>query len=257
MRTSAPSRSAQFAVPRDVRVVAEDGAVLLEVERLALREVLLRGDVEEDDVAELLVRAEARELAADVACSDETDLLAGGHGRSSWVTGAGLAQRCGYGRARSIAKAEPAAPAGDHATVCVGSRRRSPREVAARETVGAAGASAAPAEADARRRASARPASRRACGARRTAASALGDAQARGRAGVRPPATVRSPPPRRPRRRGNGTWISRACADYESGASATRRELGPRACVTYAASGVRMVTQRDVGAPTPRECGGA
>ena len=63
----------------DVRVVAEDGAVLLEVERLALGEVLLRRDVEEEDVAELLVRAEARELAADVAGSDETDLLAGGH----------------------------------------------------------------------------------------------------------------------------------------------------------------------------------
>ena len=77
MRTSAPSRSAQFDVPRDVRVVAEDGAVLLEIERLALGEVLLRGDVEEDDVAELLVRAEARELAADVACADEGDLLAG------------------------------------------------------------------------------------------------------------------------------------------------------------------------------------
>ena len=61
-------------------VVAEDGAVLLEVERLALGEVLLRGDVEEEDVAELLVRAEARELAADVAGSDEANLLAVGHG---------------------------------------------------------------------------------------------------------------------------------------------------------------------------------
>jgi hypothetical protein len=63
---------------RDARVVAEDRAVLLEVERLALREVLLRGDVEENDVAELLVRTEARELASDVACADESDLLAGG-----------------------------------------------------------------------------------------------------------------------------------------------------------------------------------
>ena len=81
MRTSAPSRSAQLPVPRMLRVVAEDGAVLLEVERLALGEVLLRRDVEEQDVAELLVRAEPRELSADVACADETDLLAGGHGR--------------------------------------------------------------------------------------------------------------------------------------------------------------------------------
>src|SRR5690606_38014100 len=69
--------------PLDGRVVAEDGAVLLEVERLALREVLLRWDVEEEDVAELLVRAEPRELAADVACANESDLLAGGHGESS------------------------------------------------------------------------------------------------------------------------------------------------------------------------------
>ncbi len=64
----------------DVGVVAEDRAVLLEVERLALREVLLRRDVEEKDVAELLVRAEARELAADVPRTNETDLLTRGHG---------------------------------------------------------------------------------------------------------------------------------------------------------------------------------
>src|SRR4029079_18642879 len=48
----------------DARVVAEDRAVLFEVERLALRELLLRRDVEQDDVAELLVREEPRELAA-------------------------------------------------------------------------------------------------------------------------------------------------------------------------------------------------
>ena len=82
----------------DVRVVAEDGAVLLEVERLALGEVLLRGDVEEDDVAELLVRAEARELAADVSGSDETDLLAVGHGGVP----VGLGQREGKPRGKVL-----------------------------------------------------------------------------------------------------------------------------------------------------------
>src|SRR5262249_30179001 len=62
-----------------VGVVTEDRAVLFEVERLALREILLRRDVEEPDVPELLVGAEARELAADVARTDETDLLARRH----------------------------------------------------------------------------------------------------------------------------------------------------------------------------------
>ena len=62
-------------VPVIFGVVAEDGAVLLEVERLALGEVLLRGDVEEHDVAELLLQAEVRELAADVARANQTDLF--------------------------------------------------------------------------------------------------------------------------------------------------------------------------------------
>jgi hypothetical protein len=61
---------------RDLRVVAEHGAVLLEVEGLALGEALLLGDVEEDDVAELLARDEGGELAADVAGTDERDFFA-------------------------------------------------------------------------------------------------------------------------------------------------------------------------------------
>ena len=79
MRTSAPAQSAQLEVPVMLRVVAEDGAVLLEVERLALGEVLLLGDVEEDDVAELLARGQRGELAADVAGADECDLVPAGH----------------------------------------------------------------------------------------------------------------------------------------------------------------------------------
>ena len=60
MTTSAPAQSAQFERAGDLRVVAEDGAVLLEVERLALGDAFLLGDVEEDDVAELVARARAR-----------------------------------------------------------------------------------------------------------------------------------------------------------------------------------------------------
>src|SRR4029079_15023671 len=73
----------------DARVVAEDGAVLLEIERLSLRVVRLLRDVEEDDVAELLPGDERGELAAEVSGSDEGDLLAGAHGGASSTAAAG------------------------------------------------------------------------------------------------------------------------------------------------------------------------
>ena len=65
--------------PPDVHVVADDRAVLLEVERLALGEALPGGHVEQEDVAELFVREEARELAADVPRTDQSDFVALGH----------------------------------------------------------------------------------------------------------------------------------------------------------------------------------
>ena len=52
--TSAPATSAQFAVPVTRASQPLERARLLEVERLALGEVLLRRDVEQHDVAELL-----------------------------------------------------------------------------------------------------------------------------------------------------------------------------------------------------------
>ena len=48
---------------------------LLEVERLALCEFLLRRDVEQHHVAELLGHCEVRELATDVTRADEANLL--------------------------------------------------------------------------------------------------------------------------------------------------------------------------------------
>jgi len=73
---------------------------LLEVERLALGEVLFWSDVEEKDVAKLLVRAESRELSPDVASANETDLLAGRHGGHLSATAAepeGLTQSSAAG----------------------------------------------------------------------------------------------------------------------------------------------------------------
>ncbi len=58
-------------------LVAAQGGRLLEVERLALREVLARRHVEEDDVAELFLDDEAGELAADVSRADECNLAFG------------------------------------------------------------------------------------------------------------------------------------------------------------------------------------
>jgi hypothetical protein len=70
----APAQSAQSRC-RDLGVVAEDGAVLLEVERLALREVGLRG-MSKSTTSPSCFAPRGRELAADVACADERDLLA-------------------------------------------------------------------------------------------------------------------------------------------------------------------------------------
>src|SRR5262249_40931170 len=64
---------------RDARVVPQDGPVLLQVERLPLREIGLLRDIEEDDVPEFFPGHEGGELAADVSGSDEGDLLAGSH----------------------------------------------------------------------------------------------------------------------------------------------------------------------------------
>ena len=58
----------------DLRVEALDRAALLEVERLALGNAL--DDVEQDDVAELLLRGQVGEGAADIAGTDQGDLLA-------------------------------------------------------------------------------------------------------------------------------------------------------------------------------------
>ena len=58
----------------ELGVEAFDRAALGEVERLALGDAL--GDVEQDDVAQFLLRGEMGERAADVAGADKRDLLA-------------------------------------------------------------------------------------------------------------------------------------------------------------------------------------
>jgi hypothetical protein len=67
--------------PLDAGVVAEDGAVLLEVQRLALGQARLLGDVEQPDVAQLVPRGQGGQLATNVSSADERDLLAG-HARN-------------------------------------------------------------------------------------------------------------------------------------------------------------------------------
>ena len=54
------------------RVEAVDRSGLGDVERLALRRAL--GDVEEDDVAELLERGQVGEGSPDLSCADQRDL---------------------------------------------------------------------------------------------------------------------------------------------------------------------------------------
>jgi hypothetical protein len=61
----------------DAAVLAEQRARLLEIERFALREAFLLRNVEEDDVAELATHHEVCELAADIACANETNFLSG------------------------------------------------------------------------------------------------------------------------------------------------------------------------------------
>src|SRR5262249_52732877 len=60
---------------RHVRVVADDRAGLFDVERLALGETLLVGDIEKDDLPELSTGRHRGQLAADVARPDEGDLM--------------------------------------------------------------------------------------------------------------------------------------------------------------------------------------
>jgi hypothetical protein len=79
MTTSEPAQS------RDLRVVSEDCPVLLEVERLALGDTFLLGNVEEDDVAELVTRAERGQLAADVAGANQGNLVPTGHLQGSFA----------------------------------------------------------------------------------------------------------------------------------------------------------------------------
>src|SRR3546814_1453364 len=63
----------------DLRVEARDRADLRQVERLALRHAF--DHVEQDDVAEFLLRGEQRQRPADIPGFDKSDLLAS-HGRS-------------------------------------------------------------------------------------------------------------------------------------------------------------------------------
>jgi hypothetical protein len=63
----------------DAGVVAQDGAHLLQIERLALGQSFLLGNVEQHHVAELVTRRDGRQLAANVARPDECDLVPLGH----------------------------------------------------------------------------------------------------------------------------------------------------------------------------------
>jgi hypothetical protein len=92
---------------------------LLEVERLALGEILFGGNVEQDDIAELLCKAQVGELAADVACTNQSNLLSR-HGLFSgteFVEKRGVDQHLG---ARNSAEASTDAPGefGFRARVC-------------------------------------------------------------------------------------------------------------------------------------------
>src|SRR4030095_8766666 len=60
--------------PDHGRLVAQDGCRLVDVERLALREV--RDDVDEDDVGVVAARELTRARGADVPGTDDGDLLA-------------------------------------------------------------------------------------------------------------------------------------------------------------------------------------
>src|SRR6185436_5603015 len=64
----------------DGRLVAEDRGGLVQVERLALREVLL--DVDEDDIRVVAARDLLRRRRADVPCAHDGDLLPSCHTRT-------------------------------------------------------------------------------------------------------------------------------------------------------------------------------
>ena len=70
--TSEPALSVVAVRADDVRLVAEHGAGLVDVERLALREALL--DVDEHDVGVVAARELLRAGRADVARADDRDL---------------------------------------------------------------------------------------------------------------------------------------------------------------------------------------
>jgi len=87
--TSEPATSSPARAAGDARVAAQHGAVLLQVERLALREPELFRDVEQHDVAKLAPRRQRGELATDVAGADQSNLVPAGHVEDSLKRGLG------------------------------------------------------------------------------------------------------------------------------------------------------------------------
>ena len=82
----------------DLGVKARDRANLRQVERLALRHAF--DDVEQDDVAEFLLRGEQRQRPADIPGSDQCDLLASHGARHSLPGKPGNASQTGGTRAK-------------------------------------------------------------------------------------------------------------------------------------------------------------
>ena len=79
MQTSAPSIAVVGIGAGELGVEAVDRRGLRDVERLALRHAL--GDVEQDDVAQLLQADEVSQRAADLTGADQSNLVAR-HGKS-------------------------------------------------------------------------------------------------------------------------------------------------------------------------------
>ena len=69
----------------DGGVVVAVGRHLHQIEGLALADVLVGGDVQDDDVAELLLRGQHGQDLADLSASDESDLLS--HASISFIFG--------------------------------------------------------------------------------------------------------------------------------------------------------------------------
>jgi hypothetical protein len=65
----------------DARIQTQDGAVLLEVQRLAFGDAFLFGDVEQHDVAQFLAQRERRQLTTDVPGADQSNLVPAWHSR--------------------------------------------------------------------------------------------------------------------------------------------------------------------------------